>query len=70
MTIEELLDFELTFACIYRAPDGESYDFLKKLELVICKVKSKGKQLMLCGDWNINFLQDSAKLQELHFFKK
>jgi len=23
---------------------------------------------MLCGDWNISFLQDSAKLQELHFF--
>lgn len=43
MTIEEFLDFELTFACIYRSPDGESSDFLKKLELVICKVKSKGK---------------------------
>ena len=28
-------------------------------------MKSKGKQLMLCGDWNISFLQDSAKLQEL-----
>ena len=49
MTIEELLDFELIFACIYWSPDGEFYDFLKELELVICKVKSKGKQLMLCG---------------------
>ena len=65
MTIEELLDFKLAFACIYRSPDGDSYNFLKKLELVICKVKSKGKPLMLCGEWNTCILQDSAKYQEL-----
>jgi len=28
-------------------------------------VKSKGKNLFLCGDWNINFLQRSTKLLEL-----
>lgn len=44
MTIEKLLGFEITFACICRSPDGDSFDFLEKLELVICKVKSKGKQ--------------------------
>jgi len=65
MTIKKLLEFELTFVSIYRSLGGETYNFLKKLESVICKVKSKGKQLMLCGDWNISFLQDSAKLQEL-----
>jgi len=65
MTIEELPDFDLTFACIYRSPDGDSYDCLKKLELVICEVKSKGKKLMLCGYCNISILQDSAKHQEL-----
>jgi hypothetical protein len=48
-TIKELLDFNLTFTCMYRSPDGGSDDFFKKLELVICKVKSIGKQLM-CGD--------------------
>jgi hypothetical protein len=30
MTTEKLLEFELTFASIYRSPDGDSYDFLKK----------------------------------------
>jgi cellobiose phosphorylase len=43
----------------------ETYNFLEELELVICKVKSKGKPLMLCGDWNICILQDSAKHQKL-----
>jgi exonuclease III len=56
---------KLTLACIYRSPEGDCYEFLKKFELAICKAKSKGKQLILCGEWNINFLQDSAKLQEL-----
>jgi len=38
---------------------------LDKLESVICKVQSKDKQLILCGDWNIDFSQDRAKLQAL-----
>jgi len=65
MTTVELLDFKFTLACIYRSLDGDLYDFLKKLGSVICKVQSKGKQLILCGDWNINFLEDNAELQEL-----
>jgi hypothetical protein len=31
MTIEEVLDFDLTFACIYRSPVGDSYDFFEKV---------------------------------------
>jgi flavodoxin len=65
MTIVELLDFKLTLASIFGSLDRDFYDFLKKLGSVICKVQSKGKQLILRGDWNINFLEDNAKLQEL-----
>jgi hypothetical protein len=50
---------------MYRSPDGDFYEFFNKLELVICKVHSKGKRLIVSGEWNINFLQDSVKLQEL-----
>jgi hypothetical protein len=25
----------------------------------------KGRQLILCGDWNLNFLQENVKLNEL-----
>jgi hypothetical protein len=56
MTIVDLLDFKFTLTCTYGSLDGDFYDFLKKLVSVICKVQSKGKQLILCGDWNVNFL--------------
>jgi hypothetical protein len=35
--------------------------FLKNLEDVIQKVQLKKKTLILCGEWNINFLDDSVK---------
>jgi exonuclease III len=35
------------------------------LEVVIQKVQLKKKKLILCGDWNINFLEDSVRLREL-----
>jgi hypothetical protein len=25
----------------------------------------KGRQLILCGDWNLNFLQENVKVNEL-----
>jgi hypothetical protein len=34
-------------------------------EVVIQKVQLKRKRVILYGDWNINFMEDSVKLQEL-----
>jgi hypothetical protein len=62
MTEVELVDFKIILVCIYRSPHSDCYTFLNKLETVICKVQMKGVKLILCGDWNINFLQDSAQL--------
>jgi len=52
-------------ACIYRSPDSDCHTFLHALDLLISKVSSKGKQLVLCGDLNVNFLQQSSKLVDL-----
>jgi len=52
-------------ACIYRSPDSDFYAFLHTLELLITKVSSKGKHLVLCGDLNVNFLQQNSKLVDL-----
>ena len=38
---------------------------MDKLEVFIAKTYSKGKHLILCGDLNVNFLQNNAKLQDL-----
>ena len=61
----EIIDFNFIVACIYRSPNGKFEEFLNKLESVIGKVQSRGKHILLCGDWNINFLQHSGKLLEL-----
>ena len=61
----ELSDFPTIVACIYRSPDRDFYEFLSKLEVLITKVYSKGKCLILCGDLNINFLQHNGKLHDL-----
>ena len=60
----ELSTNNTILACIYRSPDSDFYTFLHTLELLISKVFSKGKHLVLCGDLNINFLQQSSKLAD------
>jgi hypothetical protein len=61
----ELSDNGTMLACIYRSPDSDFYAFLHTLELLIFKVSSKEKRLILCGDLNVNFLQHSSKLLDL-----
>lgn len=61
----QLIDFNFVLVCIYRSPDGNFDEFLHSLESVIWKVQSRGTDLFLCGDWNVNFLQHSTKLSEL-----
>ena len=65
MSVVELPDSGTILAYIYRSPDSAFYEFLCKLELLITKVHSKGKCLILCGDLNFNFLQYSGKFHEL-----
>ena len=61
----ELPDFNLILICIYRSPDGVFNEFLLLLESVINIVQSKGFDIFLCGDWNINFKKHSQCLLEL-----
>jgi hypothetical protein len=65
MTYMQLIDVNLIVVCIYRSPHSDCHVFLNKLEKVIDKVWMKGMKLILCGDWNINFLQDSIQLSAL-----
>jgi len=61
----ELSDIDAILGCIYRSPDSDFYKFLHKLGLLILRVSSYGKCLILCGDLNINFIQYSGKLIDL-----
>jgi hypothetical protein len=65
MSTVELVDYKIVLVCIYRLPDGDFRIFLKNLEIVIQKVLLKRKRVILCGDWNINVMEDSATSREL-----
>jgi exonuclease III len=61
----EIVEYNLVIVCVYRSPDGDFAIFLQKLETVIKKIIVRKKQIILCGDWNINFMQESKKLRDL-----
>jgi len=65
MSLIELSGYKLCIVCIYRSPDGQFGKFLNKLELVIQKLLIKNNILILCGDWNIDFLHDDGNLKDL-----
>jgi hypothetical protein len=65
MSIVALLDYNIVLVCIYSSPHGDLHLFLKNLEIVIKKMHLKRKRVILFGDWNINFMEDSVKLQKL-----
>jgi hypothetical protein len=64
MTVAELLDYKI-IVCVYRSLDGNIHIFLRNLDLVIWKLHSKRQKLILCSDWNINFMKETTKLNEV-----
>jgi len=65
MSLIELPMYKFNIVCIYRSPDGQLHTFLNKLELVIQKLLNKNKILLLCGDWNIDFLREDSDQKDL-----
>ena len=68
MTAVEILDYELIIVCVYISPDDDFSPFLRSLESVIQKVQARNKWLILCGDWNVNFMQVSVRLHDVQEF--
>lgn len=62
----EVENINVVIICIYRTPDSNFQNFLHKLEIVIQKLTGKNKSFILCGDWNVDFLQSSSNLLNLH----
>ena len=55
-------NISLTIACVYRSPDGCLISFLEKLEILLNSLTNKNSQLILCGDFNINFLDSDSSI--------
>jgi exonuclease III len=63
MLLIQLHGYKLRIVCVYRSPDGEFDKFLNKLGSVIQKLLMKDKILIICGDWNIDFLHEDSNLK-------
>ena len=64
--IELVVRYAFIVIRICRSPDGKIDTFFNKLEMTMQKLTVKHKTLILCGDWNINFLQTSPHTRELN----
>jgi hypothetical protein len=65
MSMTELVDYGYIIVCTYISPDSNLQIFLKNLDLIIQIIQSRNKKFLLCGDWNLNFMLDNRRLQEL-----
>ena len=59
----EISAIKLLIVCIYKSPDSKLEIFFKKLESLIDLLK-KEKYLVICGDFNVNFLTSNAARTE------
>ena len=63
MTAVKIQDYKLL--CVYRSRGGNFSTFFRNLESAIQKVKARNKKFTLCGEWNINFMQESVRLHDV-----
>jgi len=66
LSVIELIRYAIIVIRIYRSPDGKIDTFFNKLEMIIQKLIVKHETLILCGDWDINFLQTSPHTRDFN----
>jgi hypothetical protein len=56
---------ELCIIVIYRSPSGNWQYFLHKIEEILNMLYSNTTEIMICGDLNINYINDSSSKHSL-----
>jgi hypothetical protein len=60
-----LTSIKLIILAIYRSPPGNFTNFLKNLDSVLNAWCSNKTEVVICGDININYLENCRKRQQL-----
>jgi exonuclease III len=50
---------------IYRSPTGNFSNFLQKFDIILNKLYNNKVEFIICGDVNINYLENSDRRQQL-----
>ena len=61
----ELTYFNLIVICIYRTPKSNVHVFLDKLTTLLQTLTRQNKNIIVCGDWNIDILKENTLSLEL-----
>jgi exonuclease III len=54
-------NFEICIVAIYRSPSDNYDKFLDKLELILLKFSKKKTKVVICGDFNVNYMVNTQK---------
>jgi exonuclease III len=63
-----LTSITLIILAIYRSPIGNFSNFLQKLDTVLNKLHINKVEYVICGDANINYLENFDRRQQLDAF--
>jgi len=66
LSVIKLVGCAIVVIYIYSSPDEKIDTFFNKLEMITHKLTGKHQNLIVCGGWNINFLQTSPHTRELN----
>ena len=61
----DLPDFKINLVCLYRSPSGSLEIFLNKFEQLLSLLQSDNQNLIVCGDFNVNFLSDNSAKDDI-----
>jgi exonuclease III len=53
--------------CIYRSPSGNVEQFIMQFEKILKYIYKPKFEIIACGDFNVNFLENSSKLHQIIF---
>jgi hypothetical protein len=51
--------FNMLVLAVYRAPAGNFIHFINKLEIIMNLIYNNNSQIIVCGDFNINYLAEN-----------
>ena len=60
-----LTNITLIILAIYRSPSGNFNNFLQKLDTILNKLHNNKVEYVICGDVNINYLENCDRRQQL-----
>ncbi|PNF26089.1 hypothetical protein B7P43_G04923 [Cryptotermes secundus] len=62
-SIIELIQFNTIIICIYRTPNSNINIFIKNLDKILNSLTNKGKNIIIVGDLNVDFIKKSVNPQ-------